>query len=96
MQNCSIHISSILAKLMVRWKTSNPEALRQMKRVSDMDGKFLELEGKEKTEKVDLYRNNNFRLSNGQTINLVKLEQDALAKESCFVDKKKVLSERKE
>ena len=80
---------------MVRWKTTNPEALRQIKKVSDANGRFLELDMEEMAGIVEEYRKRNFRLVSGQTIDLVKLEAEALSQNGVFVDKNKVFRKKK-
>lgn len=68
------HIANQLGKLILKWKDSNPNAIRAIKKVSDNDGGFLLADSHTKQKIIHAYRMKNFKLHDGQTLDLTKFK----------------------
>lgn len=79
------HIGSHFGKLILKWKDSNPNAIRAIKKVSDNDNGFLLLNSEEKLKHVQAYKLKNFKGSfSGQTVDLSKLITPASSQKTLF------------
>lgn len=84
MINHSDHISSHLAKMILKWKDSNPNAIRAIKKVNDEGGGFLFADSHTKQKAIEEYRLKNFELSNGQKLDLSQFKQACAKQKNGF------------
>lgn len=76
MINHSDHISSHLAKMILKWKDSNPNAIRAIKKVNDEGNGFLFMDSKDKLKAIEMYKLKNFTGTfSGEKVDLSKFKQ---------------------
>ena len=82
------HISNHFARLILKWKESNPNAIRGIKKASDEAGGFLLMDSEQKQKALEHYKMKNFRLSSGEKLDLTKFKEHASSQRGDFVKPK--------
>lgn len=84
------HISNILGHVIKNWTTVNPEALRAICKVNKENHDFLFMPSELKLKFIRDMKASNFKDSNGNTINLLCIEKEALQQKAALSSKTEV------